>query len=67
MDSILAAGPAHHRLAWIHPFLDGNGRVARLMSHATFLEALDTVLFASVVAWPSAERGWQLQGVSCCQ
>lgn len=25
---------AHHRLSWIHPFLDGNGRVTRLMSHA---------------------------------
>src|SRR5207302_7763010 len=41
-DSILAAAPAHHRLLWIHPFLDGNGRVARLMSHATLLETLDT-------------------------
>src|SRR5438046_10097107 len=26
----------------MHPFLDGNGRVARLMSHALLLEALDT-------------------------
>ena len=25
-----------------HPFVDGNGRVARLMSHATLLETLDT-------------------------
>lgn len=41
-DSILAAAPAHHRLVWIHPFLDGNGRVARLMSHAALLETLDT-------------------------
>jgi Fic family protein len=24
---------AHHRLAWIHPFLDGNGRTARLHTH----------------------------------
>jgi len=38
----LAAAAAHHRLLWIHPFLDGNGRVARLMSHAMLLEALDT-------------------------
>lgn len=41
-DTILAVAAAHHRLLWIHPFLDGNGRVARLMSHATLLEALDT-------------------------
>ena len=37
-----AAAAAHHRLLWIHPFLDGNGRVARLMSHAILLETLDT-------------------------
>jgi Fic family protein len=41
-DSILAAATAHHRLAWIHPFLDGNGRVARLMSYAMLLDTLDT-------------------------
>lgn len=41
-DAILSAPAAHHRLLWIHPFLDGNGRVARLMSHASFLETLDT-------------------------
>ena len=31
---IQTVGAVHHRLLWIHPFLDGNGRVARLMSHA---------------------------------
>ncbi|MEX0733225.1 MAG: Fic family protein [Steroidobacteraceae bacterium] len=41
-ESIISAAAAHHRLLWIHPFLDGNGRVARLMSHATLLEALDS-------------------------
>jgi Fic family protein len=41
-DAILAAAAAHHRLLWIHAFLDGNGRVTRLMSHAMLLEALDT-------------------------
>jgi Fic family protein len=41
-ETLLAAAAAHHRLVWIHPFLDGNGRVARLMSHATMLDALDT-------------------------
>lgn len=41
-ETILATAAAHHRLVWIHPFVDGNGRVARLMSHATMLESLDT-------------------------
>ena len=41
-SAILAAAGAHHRLLWIHPFLDGNGRVARLMSYAMLLETLDT-------------------------
>jgi Fic family protein len=41
-DTILAAAAAHHRLLWIHPFLDGNGRVARLMSYSMLLDALDT-------------------------
>jgi Fic family protein len=31
---ILALPAAHHRLNYIHPFPDGNGRVSRLMSHA---------------------------------
>jgi len=30
---------AHHRLAYIHPFPDVNGRVSRLMSHAMGLKA----------------------------
>lgn len=30
----VAVAAAHHRFLWIHPFYDGNGRVARLMSHA---------------------------------
>lgn len=33
---IAAVAAAHHRFLWIHPFYDGNGRVARLMSHAMF-------------------------------
>jgi len=37
--SLLAAAAAHHRLTWIHPFLDGNGRVARLFTHAWFSKA----------------------------
>jgi Fic family protein len=36
---IMAMAAAHHRLNYIHPFLDGNGRVSRLVSHAMALEA----------------------------
>ncbi|MGA3323872.1 MAG: Fic family protein [Terriglobia bacterium] len=50
-DSILGTAAAHQRLVWIHPFVDGNGRVARLMSHAMLLETLD-----SGAVW-SAARG----------
>ena len=35
LRQIIAVGAAHHRLLWIHPFYDGNGRVARLVSYAT--------------------------------
>lgn len=42
VDSIVAAAAAHHRLLWLHPFLNGNGRVARLMSYAMLREELDT-------------------------
>ena len=36
---ILILPSAHHRLNYIHPFPDGNGRVSRLMSHAMGLKA----------------------------
>lgn len=41
-ESLMAVAAAHHRLVWMHPFLDGNGRVARLMSHAQLRDLLDT-------------------------
>jgi Fic family protein len=36
---VIAIASAHHRLNYIHPFVDGNGRVSRLMSHAMALRA----------------------------
>jgi Fic family protein len=32
IQRIISIGASHHRLAWIHPFRDGNGRVVRLFS-----------------------------------
>jgi Fic family protein len=38
-EKVIAIAVAHHRFNFIHPFLDGNGRVSRLMSHAMALKA----------------------------
>lgn len=39
INKVIAAAASHHRLAWIHPFLDGNGRVTRLFTHAYLIKA----------------------------
>jgi Fic family protein len=41
-ETVLNTAAAHHRLLWVHPFMDGNGRVARLISYAMLRDALDT-------------------------
>ena len=62
----LAAAAAHHRLVWIHPMLDGNGRVARLMTHAMLRKA-----YRGVELW-SVSRGFARTNerykylLSCC-
>lgn len=39
INGIIHAPAAHHRLTWIHPFLDGNGRVARLFTDAYLISS----------------------------
>lgn len=34
---LLATAVAHHRFAWIHPFRNGNGRTARLLTYAMLM------------------------------
>ena len=36
---LISAAASHHRLAWIHPFQDGNGRVSRLFTYAYMRKA----------------------------
>lgn len=35
---LIAIACAHHRLMWVHPFLDGNGRACRLQTHAALFD-----------------------------
>jgi Fic family protein len=35
-QAVVGVACAHHRLLWIHPFRDGNGRAARLHAHLVF-------------------------------
>ena len=44
---LVAIMAAHHRFSWIHPFMDGNGRVGRLLTDA----ALKAVGLDSYGAW----------------
>ena len=58
---IVAIPAAHHRLNYIHPFPDGNGRVSRLMSHAMghlgrHRGAWSVVDFAGTGAWARKPR-----------
>ena len=65
-ETILASAASHHRLLWIHPFLDGNGRVARLMSHAALLETLETGGIWSIARGLARnESGYKAHLVSC--
>lgn len=49
---LVAIMDAHHRFTWIHPFIDGNGRVGRLFTDA----ALSAAGLSSCGAW-SLSRG----------
>ena len=66
MDRILGAACAHHRLLWMHPFLDGNGRVARMMSYAILLECLKTGGIWSVARGLARHEGEYKQKLMGC-
>lgn len=65
-ETLLAAAAAHHRLLWIHPFADGNGRVTRLMSHASLLETLETGSIWSVARGLARNAADYKQHLSNC-
>ena len=66
VDAIIAAATGHHRLLWMHPFLDGNGRVARLMSYAMLREALDTGGIWSIARGLARNEGEYKRHLASC-
>ncbi len=66
IEPILAAACAHHRLLWVHPFLDGNGRVARLMSYAMLRKTLDTRGLWSVVRGLARQEAAYKEHLAAC-
>lgn len=66
VDAVLAAAAAHHRLLWIHPFMDGNGRVARLMTHAMLLDALGTGAVWSVARGLARDEARYKASLAAC-
>jgi Fic family protein len=66
IEPILAAASAHHRLLWVHPFLDGNGRVARLMSYAMLRRALDTRGLWSVARGLARQEALYKEHLAAC-
>jgi len=65
-ESILALAAAHHRFLWIHPFLDGNGRVARFISYITTLEKLNTGGIWSIARGLARKHGEYKQHLANC-
>ena len=65
-QTIFSAAAAHHRLLWIHPFLDGNGRVARLMSYAMLRDALDTGSIWSIARGLARQEARYKQHLVAC-
>jgi len=66
VNAIIAAATAHHRLLWMHPFLDGNGRVARLMSYAMLRETLDTGGIWSIARGLARNEGRYKSHLTAC-
>jgi len=66
IESILASACAHHRLLWVHPFLDGNGRVARLMSNTMLRDALNTGGLWSVARGLARNEAAYTQHLQAC-
>ena len=58
--SVVAAAASHHRLTWVHPLLDGNGRVARLHTHLLLYSmGLTTGLWSPLRGFARSEEAYK--------
>lgn len=48
VEKLLNAVYAHHRLVWVHPFVDGNGRVARFLTKKMLEQVLPAARYWSL-------------------
>lgn len=56
-----AAAAVHHRLAWVHPFLDGNGRVTRLQTQlALHAQGLTNGLWSPLRSFARTEANYKV-------
>ncbi|MGE0467654.1 MAG: Fic family protein, partial [Steroidobacteraceae bacterium] len=58
---VIAVAAAHHRFLWIHPFLDGNGRVARLRAGSSSCSRRSRMMIRRT--WSP----WTIAGGICAQ
>jgi Fic family protein len=57
LDAVIEAGIAHYEFVRIHPFVDGNGRTARVMAALLlYLRGFDTKRFFSLDDYYDADR-----------
>jgi Fic family protein len=57
LDAVIEAGIAHYEFVRIHPFVDGNGRAARVMAALLlYLRGFDTKRFFSLDDYYDADR-----------
>ena len=61
-SKLLGLASSHHRLLWIHPFADGNGRVARLFTLAYMVKCgLDVNLWTVTRAFARERKRYDTQ------
>lgn len=68
IDPVLAAGVAHYELVRIHPFIDGNGRTARVLASLVLLrQGFDTKRFFALDDFYNSDRSRYYQALKTVQ